>query len=75
MCNLTQYDESFLSWFRNHGWRIYRYLGKIEIWTHSGIHCPFKVTYKIIDKLERRNDIIKIYPTNNPWDEFWISSH
>lgn len=67
------YDLSFLGWFQKNGWRIYRFLGDITIWTIDGAPVHHKVTSGMIGRLEEAKMIKRIFPPDAcVHDEFWV---
>lgn len=66
------YDLSFLAWFRQFGWRVYRYCGQIQIWSNGDTRCPFKVTDGVIARLEASGQLERVWLSGCVFDEWWI---
>lgn len=66
------YDRSFVEWFRSHGWRVWRHISGIEVWTFNDAHCPFRVTDGMIERLKSVGWLVQIFPPDSSiWEEWY----
>lgn len=70
---MNGYDQSFLEWFKKHGWRIRQGISQVDIWTNGDAHCPFKVDEGMISRLEAAGEIERFFPEQVcAWEDFWV---